>query len=161
MSNLIQPQKYLHSKTFKKRITFSIANDNFSYGSIALVLGRPLLLTASNLGKIQLKLKRACSKRDKTYRKYWIRAFPSFPLTRKSLNARMGKGKGKLKGWFCRLSAGSFFIELRNLRIGRGRFFLNQVRAGLRSSDFLKFRQPSRITSPVSPSRSFYLTSFF
>jgi large subunit ribosomal protein L16 len=161
LSNLIQPQKYVHSKTFKRRLGLHIKIDTFSYGSIALVIGTPLLLTATNLGRIQLKLKRSCAKKDKTYRKFWIRAFPSFPLTRKSTNARMGKGKGKLKGWFCRITAGSFFIELKNVRIGRGRFFLNQIRSNLRSSDFVTFRTPTIVTSQTSRKRSVKLVPYF
>jgi ribosomal protein L16 len=138
-----------------------IRKNTFTFGSIALVIATPLLLTSTNLGRIQLKLKRSCSKRDKTYRKFWIRAFPSFPLTRKSTNARMGKGRGKLKGWFCRVKAGSLFVEVKNLRIGRGRFFLNQIRAGLRSSDFITFRSNRFVTSPVAPSRRYKIALYF
>lgn len=161
MSNLIQPQKYVYSKVFKRRLLAPIKMDTFNYGSMALVLGTPLLLTATNLGRLQLKLKRACAKRDKTYRKFWIRSFPSFPLTRKSTNARMGKGRGKLKGWFCQISAGTLFIEIKNVRLGRGKFFLNQIRANLRSSDFLKFKIQKRLTSPIMSKKTFPISPFF
>jgi hypothetical protein len=39
----------------------------------------------------------------------------------------MGKGKGKLKGWFCQTSPSITFVEYKNLRVGRSNYFLTQL----------------------------------
>lgn len=70
---------------------------------------------------------------------------PHLPLTRKSVNARMGKGTGKLKSWYTVVYGGVTLFEFRNLRLGRALFFCKVFRMGMRSLDFplLMNRAPS------------------
>ena len=39
----------------------------------------------------------------------------------------MGKGKGKLKGWFSQTPPSVTFVEYKNLRVGRSKYFLLQL----------------------------------
>lgn len=39
----------------------------------------------------------------------------------------MGKGKGKLAGWATELPAGIIILELKNLRYGRSKYFIQQL----------------------------------
>jgi large subunit ribosomal protein L16 len=84
-------------------------------------------LTASQLFRFKLFLKRAIKKSDKTRRFSWFLAFPHLPLTKKPNGIRMGKGKGKLECWFTNISGGSILLEFKNLRKGRSDFFMKQM----------------------------------
>ena len=39
----------------------------------------------------------------------------------------MGKGKGKLAGWFAQLSPGVTMFEFKNLRTGRAKYYYEQI----------------------------------
>ena len=45
--------------------------------------------------------------------KIWIRIFPDIPVTKKPLEVRMGKGKGNLDGWVCKILHGRVLFEVR------------------------------------------------
>ena len=74
-----------------------------------------------------MQLKKGSRRVDKTSRKVWLNAFPHLPLTKKVAGSRMGKGKGKLKGWFSQTPPSITFAEYKNLRIGRSNYFLTQL----------------------------------
>ena len=42
----------------------------------------------------------------------WIRIFPVKPFTKKPLDTRMGKGKGSVEFWACRVKPGRIMFEL-------------------------------------------------
>lgn len=44
--------------------------------------------------------------------KIWIRIFPDIPVTKKPLEVRMGKGKGNLEGWFCKILFSRILFEV-------------------------------------------------
>lgn len=150
MAGLLKPKKYKFTKVQKNRLKWGMKFATFKYGNAGLVLSKPLALKSENFGNFKLRLRRTCTKRDKTYRQFWINAFPSLPLTRKSINARMGKGRGKLKEWYSYSVPGTIFIELRNLRLGRARYTLNVIRLSLRGTDFIKIKSPRFVTLPFN-----------
>ena len=47
--------------------------------------------------------------------KVWIFLKANFPISRKSKNARMGKGKGAFNRWIIKLNRGHIFIEFSNV----------------------------------------------
>lgn len=51
--------------------------------------------------------------------KVWIFIRPNHVLTKKSKNARMGKGKGSMVRWCTLLHKGFVFIEFKNISIVR------------------------------------------
>ena len=77
---------------------------------------KPVHLSAAQIFRFKLFLKKAVKKSDKTRRFSWLLAFPHLPLTKKPNGIRMGKGKGKLECWFTNVSGGSVLIEFKNLR---------------------------------------------
>ena len=111
-----------------RTICFFNITYKLKFGIIGLFLTQPLFLTGKHIHKFKLFLKKATKKHDKTYRKFWFNGFPSLPLTKKSINSRMGKGKGKTDAWFVKLRPGSFLFELKNLRQGRAFYFLKQMK---------------------------------
>jgi large subunit ribosomal protein L16 len=42
----------------------------------------------------------------------WIRIFPDVPVTSKPTEVRMGKGKGSVDYWVCRVKPGRIMFEL-------------------------------------------------
>lgn len=44
--------------------------------------------------------------------KIWIRIFPDLPITRKPKEVRMGKGKGAVKFWACKVKPGRVLYEV-------------------------------------------------
>jgi ribosomal protein L16/L10AE len=58
---------------------------------------KPVHLSAAQIFRFKLFLKKAVKKSDKTRRFAWLLAFPHLPLTKKPNGIRMGKGKGKLE----------------------------------------------------------------
>ena len=56
----------------------------------------------------------------------------------------MGKGKGKLSIWYNKLTTGTILIELKNLRIGRAKYFLNQAQNKLKGSSRIIFSKSAQ-----------------
>ena len=42
----------------------------------------------------------------------WIKIFPDKPITKKPLEVRMGKGKGAIDRWVCRVKPGTIMFEV-------------------------------------------------
>jgi large subunit ribosomal protein L16 len=68
-------------------------------------------LTSRQLEMIKLNL----AKGTKKLGRYWIRIFPHFPVTAKPLEVRMGKGKGYVDHWICKVKRGSIICEVAGL----------------------------------------------
>lgn len=128
---LLQPRNFLYKRKQKNR-SFLSFNDTFfkkslNFGGIGLMILKPIHLTANQLFRFKLFLKRSIKKSEHTRRYVWFLAFPHLPLTRKPNGVRMGKGKGKLECWFTNISGGSILLEFKNLRKGRAIFFMKQM----------------------------------
>jgi len=102
------------------------------FGQLGLKLCQPLRINSKNIFRLKLFLNKSSRRGEETRRKVWLSAFPHWPLTKKHIGSRMGKGTGKLKTWFSKLSTGHILIELKNLRFGRSIFFLKQVQHRLK-----------------------------
>ena len=56
--------------------------------------------------------RRAITRHMKRMGKLWIRIFPDVPVTKKPAEVRMGKGKGAVEYWICRVKPGRIMFEL-------------------------------------------------
>jgi large subunit ribosomal protein L16 len=138
----LQPKNFKHKRLFKNRILRHFNDSPFlKWGDIGLLILRPIQITSRRLSKFKLFLKRCVRKFDITARHLWFNAFPHLPLTKKTTNARMGKGKGKLNAWFTNVRGGIFLIEFLNVRHGRALYFMRQIffRLGIQAIPFFKF----------------------
>lgn len=126
---LLQPRNFYFKRKQKARsmLSFNNTNRGLSFGGAGLLLLKPVQLTANQIFRFKLFLKRSSKKSEKTRRFAWFQAFPHLPLTRKPNGTRMGKGKGKLECWFTNISGGTFLIEFKNLRKGRADYFMKQM----------------------------------
>lgn len=56
--------------------------------------------------------RRAMTRHVKRVGKIWIRMFPDTPVTKKPLEVRMGKGKGNVEYWVCKVQPGKVLYEM-------------------------------------------------
>lgn len=124
---LLQPRKFKY-KTRQKRRSAKIPRlAKFTYGSMGLFLLKPFRISAKKIFRLKLFLKRSSRKSDITKRAFWIPIFPHLPLSKKPKGIRMGKGAGKLSTWYTQIRGGTALVEFKNLRLGRARYYSNQV----------------------------------
>lgn len=57
----------------------------------------------------------------------WVFLKPNYPISKKSKNSRMGKGKGVFLRWVTKLNRGFILFEFRGINIYRLSKFNNQV----------------------------------
>jgi large subunit ribosomal protein L16 len=56
--------------------------------------------------------RRAITREMKRQGRVWIRIFPDVPVTSKPTEVRMGKGKGSVDFWACRVKPGRVMFEI-------------------------------------------------
>ena len=56
--------------------------------------------------------RRAITRHMRRQGKLWIRIFPDVPVTTKPAQVRMGKGKGAVEYWICRVKPGRIMFEI-------------------------------------------------
>lgn len=62
-------------------------------------------------------VRRTITRQLKRTGQVWIRIFPDFSVTAKALQARMGKGKGGVSYWACRIKAGQILYEIDGVKL--------------------------------------------
>ena len=126
---LKKPRQTKYFKYHKGRISYNFKSLSFSSSflnskrsrdiSLPAVLGgrdrpfalialEPARLTASQIAAAELAIKRKILKEGTLV----TRIFPHFPVTKKPLEVRMGKGKGSISFFATRIRPGSFLFEL-------------------------------------------------
>ncbi len=78
------------------------------YGLKALARGR---ITARQIEAAR----RAMTRHIKRGGKIWIRVFPDVPITKKPIEVRMGKGKGNVEYWVCKVQPGKVLYEMQGV----------------------------------------------
>lgn len=84
-----------------------ILKNEFSYGIIALEGGR---LSEKVIKSLDESIKKKL-KQDTNYSNYGLRVYPTFPVTSKPIEVRMGKGKGNVDYWAGRVKRGGIILE--------------------------------------------------
>jgi len=148
----LQPRTFLYKRKQKSRKLYHFKKNIvlFRFGSVSIMILNPVFLTAKNLFRLKLFLKKASRKSDYTRRFVWINAFPHLPLTKKPTGTRMGKGKGKLESWYTHVHAGVSLFEFKNLRSGRSVYFSKQLGHKLGVKVKTHFQITARLPLPVS-----------
>lgn len=126
---LLQPRKFKYKTRQKRRSTPTPSlTSPLTYGNVALTIIKPFRVSAKQIFRLKLFLKKSARKSDITKRAFWIFVFPHLPLSRKPKGMRMGKGVGKLSTWFTQLKGGKNLAEFKNLRLGRAMHYGKQLR---------------------------------
>lgn len=124
---LLQPRKFKYKTRQKVRSASFPSTPRLKYGSLALVILKPIRISAKRIYRLKLFLKRSARRSDVTRRAFWVSVFPHLPLSRKPKGMRMGKGAGKLATWFTQVRGGKHLVEFKNLRLGRALYYSRQV----------------------------------
>jgi len=103
------PNKTKYSKSQKQKIHGKKRNGHILYfGNYGLQS-----LKAGRITQYQLEAcRKFLRKKIKKQGKLWINIFPHWPLTKKATGVRMGKGKGDVTLWFCRIKENTMLFEI-------------------------------------------------
>jgi len=109
---LFVPKSRKFKKSQKGRVLNKI-NTNISFLNFTGVVGLKSLETGRVSSKQLLAAKQAINKIIKKTGKVITTVFPQHPVSKKPKEIRMGKGKGAVDHWVCKITAGSFLFELK------------------------------------------------
>ncbi|ACZ49064.1 50S ribosomal protein L16 [Anaplasma centrale str. Israel] len=106
---LFVPKKTKYSKSFKGRIKgHTKGGSELAFGSCGLKALEPCRLTSKQIESAR----RSISRSLKRVGKVWIRVFCHLPVSKKPVDVRMGKGKGSIDMWVCRVQPGRVLFEI-------------------------------------------------
>lgn len=106
---MLQPKRTKFRKQFKGRNRgLASAGSKVSFGEYGLKAVERGMMTARQIEAAR----RAMTRHVKRGGKIWIRVFPDVPVTKKPLEVRMGKGKGPVEFWVCKVQPGRVLYEM-------------------------------------------------
>jgi large subunit ribosomal protein L16 len=106
---MLQPKRTKFRKMHKGRIRGEAkGGSDLNFGSFGLKATEPERVTARQIEAAR----RAMTRHMKRQGRVWIRIFPDLPVTSKPIEVRMGKGKGSVDFWACKVKPGRVMFEL-------------------------------------------------
>ena len=106
---MLQPKRTKFRKLFKGRIHGDAkGGSDLNFGTYGLKATEPERVTARQIEAAR----RALTRHMKRQGRVWIRVFPDVPVTSKPIEVRMGKGKGSVDYWACRVKPGRIMFEV-------------------------------------------------
>lgn len=106
---MLQPKRTKYRKAHKGRIKgMAKGGTSLNFGSYGLKS-----LDAERVTARQIEAtRRAITRHMKRAGRVWIRIFPDVPVTKKPTEVRMGKGKGSVEFWACKVKPGRIMFEI-------------------------------------------------
>ena len=106
---MLQPKRTKFRKAHKGRIKGAAKGGySLNFGSYGLKALQPERVTARQIEATR----RAITRHMKRAGRVWIRIFPDVPVTNKPTEVRMGKGKGSVEYWACKVKPGRIMFEI-------------------------------------------------
>ena len=106
---MLQPKRTKYRKMHKGRISGQAkGGSDLNFGSYGLKALEPERVTARQIEAAR----RAMTRHMKRQGRVWIRIFPDLPVTSKPIEVRMGKGKGSVDFWACKVKPGRVMFEI-------------------------------------------------
>ena len=106
---MLQPKRTKHRKMHKGRIKgLAKGGSDLNFGTYGLKALEPERVTARQIEAAR----RAMTRHMKRQGRVWIRIFPDVPVTSKPIEVRMGKGKGSVDFWACKVKPGRVMFEI-------------------------------------------------
>lgn len=106
---MLQPKRTKFRKQHKGRIKgLAKGGSDLNFGSFGLKATQPERVTARQIEASR----RAMTRHMKRQGRVWIRIFPDVPVTSKPTEVRMGKGKGSVDFWACKVKPGRVMFEI-------------------------------------------------
>jgi large subunit ribosomal protein L16 len=115
---MLQPKRTKFRKQFKGRNRgLATTGSKVSFGEFGLKAVERGRITARQIEAAR----RAMTRHIKRGGKIWIRVFPDVPVSKKPLEVRMGKGKGNVEFWVCKVQPGRVLYEMEGVHEGIAR----------------------------------------
>ena len=106
---MLQPKRTKFRKQFKGRIKGEAKGGfGLTFGTFGLKAIEPERVTARQIEAAR----RAMTRHMKRQGRVWIRVFPDVPVSSKPTEVRMGKGKGSVDYWACKVKPGRVMFEI-------------------------------------------------
>ena len=106
---MLQPKRTKFRKMHKGRIRGEAqGGTDLNFGTFGLKAIEPERITARQIEAAR----RAMTRHMKRQGRVWIRIFPDTPVTSKPTEVRMGKGKGSVDYWACKVKPGRVMFEI-------------------------------------------------
>ncbi|SDX18967.1 50S ribosomal protein L16 [Litoreibacter albidus] len=106
---MLQPKRTKFRKMHKGRIKGEAkGGTDLNFGTYGLKATEPERITARQIEAAR----RAMTRHMKRQGRVWIRIFPDLPVTSKPIEVRMGKGKGSVDFWACKVKPGRMMFEI-------------------------------------------------
>lgn len=106
---MLTPKRTKFRKAFKGRIHGNAkGGSSLNFGQHGLKAMEPERITARQIEAAR----RAITRHVRRVGRLWIRVFPDLPVTSKPAEVRMGKGKGSVDYWACRVKPGRVLFEI-------------------------------------------------
>ena len=106
---MLQPKRTKFRKQHKGRIHGEAkGGSDLNFGTFGLKALEPERVTARQIEAAR----RAMTRHMKRQGRVWIRIFPDLPVTSKPVEVRMGKGKGSVDYWACKVKPGRVMFEI-------------------------------------------------
>jgi large subunit ribosomal protein L16 len=106
---MLQPKRTKFRKAHKGRIHgLAKGGTTLNFGSHGLKAVEPDRVSARQIEAAR----RAITRHMKRAGRVWIRVFPDVPVSKKPTEVRMGKGKGAVDFWACRVKPGRIMFEI-------------------------------------------------
>lgn len=115
---MLQPKRTKFRKQHKGRIHGEAkGGSDLAFGHYGLKATQPERVTARQIEAAR----RAMTRHMKRQGRVWIRIFPDLPVTSKPVEVRMGKGKGSVDYWACKVKPGRVMFEIDGVSEGVAR----------------------------------------
>ena len=106
---MLQPKRTKFRKQHKGKIKgLAKGGSDLNFGTFGLKALEPERVTARQIEAAR----RAMTRHMKRQGRVWIRIFPDLPVTSKPTEVSMGKGKGSVDYWACRVQPGRVMFEI-------------------------------------------------
>src|SRR3954451_20231964 len=106
---MMQPKRPRYRKQFKGRIHgLAKGGTDLNFGAYGMKAMEPGRITSREIEAAR----RAITRHLKRVGRVWIRIFPDVPVSKKPAEVRMGKGKGSVELWVCRVKPGRIAFEI-------------------------------------------------
>ena len=116
--------KNKETTSFKKRFKFKTNKVTLRFGNYAFLLQKATNVEFNYISFFRKILKLFFKFKKTKLKKIWIFLNKNFPITKKSKNARMGKGKGKLLRYCMRVNNNYTLFEFDGFSIN----YLNKIK---------------------------------
>ena len=135
----LRPKKVKFEKSHKGRAVNRICSNNvynkLSRGTIILKTLMSCRLSAKQIETIYITINKFLKRSGKIY----IPIFPNTPISKKPNEIRMGKGKGAVSYWACKVLAGTVICEIET----------NNRAKALKAIAYAKFRCPVKLRTII------------